>query len=639
MLLRPVWILAALNLLTVTCIQIGDLTCSGDGSEIEIAIDGFDPRGFRFPVSGTFGFPPTTNCKWKFITEAGLRFIVGVTDTVKDTGDEIKFEDTNGDALPTLEIEVGVRKGIRPVVSTGNSVSVQLITDDTTNNEEMYIYVIAGTDSGHSPGCSLISATDDYQIITSPNFPNKYNSNDFCEVTVTADENKTLSYLILYEQFEEVTTLDGCPHILEVFDGSTLEKKIFDTCNPFLPRRLSDVKTTDVGRSLKVRFESNSNTQLRGFVLLFKQQDIDECLERDCNPNNACVVPDRFYECECNTNDASCTEKRYLSCPNDGSEIVINVPEFESQSFLFPPPESDGFPSSITCTWIFIGEEGSKLFIRVDDIIFTGPATLNLNHDGGGASIFGPANDAQADVLSTSESVTVTLTTDTIPSNTKTFRLSLISGRDSGTCPGVTSLQASDDFKTITSSNFPDNYGSNEECDITITADEGMVIVFSLVFAEVRDYRSACFDYITVLGENELYRSCDPFQSAINSQTTGNNLRIRLIAGPTVRENGFVLVFKQKAQEECNLNTTKVCDSNAECIRINGSFECQCNDGFVGSGFECEGFSTTVSAPTKSKKKILLPLYLAWSFGSTVSGAALLLLLYKMADTRKPGTG
>lgn len=48
--------------------------------------------------------------------------------------------------------------------------------------------------------------------------------------------------------------------------------------------------------------------------------------------------------------------------------------------------------------------------------------------------------------------------------------------------------------------------------------------------------------------ENELYRSCDPFQSAINSQTTGNNLRIRLIAGPTVRENGFVFVFKQKGR-------------------------------------------------------------------------------------------
>lgn len=44
--------------------------------------------------------------------------------------------------------------------------------------------------------------------------------------------------------------------------------------------------------------------------------------------------------------------------------------------------------SSITCTWIFIGEEGSKLFIRVDDIIFTGPATLNLNDDRNYNNIF-----------------------------------------------------------------------------------------------------------------------------------------------------------------------------------------------------------------------------------------------------------
>lgn len=39
--------------------------------------------------------------------------------------------------------------------------------------------------------------------------------------------------------------------------------------------------------------------------------------------------------------------------------------------------------SSITCTWIFIGEEGSRLLIKVDDIIFTGPATVNLKSDDG----------------------------------------------------------------------------------------------------------------------------------------------------------------------------------------------------------------------------------------------------------------
>lgn len=48
--------------------------------------------------------------------------------------------------------------------------------------------------------------------------------------------------------------------------------------------------------------------------------------------------------------------------------------------------------------------------------------------------------------------------------------------------------------------------------------------------------------------ENELFRSCDPFQSAINSQTTGKNLRIRLITGLRDNENGFVLVFKQKGR-------------------------------------------------------------------------------------------
>lgn len=48
--------------------------------------------------------------------------------------------------------------------------------------------------------------------------------------------------------------------------------------------------------------------------------------------------------------------------------------------------------------------------------------------------------------------------------------------------------------------------------------------------------------------ENELFRSCDPFQSAINSQTTGKNLRIRLITGLIDNENGFVLVFKQKGR-------------------------------------------------------------------------------------------
>lgn len=50
--------------------------------------------------------------------------------------------------------------------------------------------------------------------------------------------------------------------------------------------------------------------------------------------------------------------------------------------------------------------------------------------------------------------------------------------------------------------------------------------------------------------ENELYRSCDPLQSAINRQTTGNDLRIRFRSANELSapRTGFVLVKKVKVK-------------------------------------------------------------------------------------------
>lgn len=44
--------------------------------------------------------------------------------------------------------------------------------------------------------------------------------------------------------------------------------------------------------------------------------------------------------------------------------------------------------SFIICMWIFIGEEGLKFFIRVDDIIFIGLVIFNFNYDGNYNNIF-----------------------------------------------------------------------------------------------------------------------------------------------------------------------------------------------------------------------------------------------------------
>nr|XP_034334837.1 uncharacterized protein LOC117691997 [Crassostrea gigas] len=380
MLLRPVWIVAVFNIVIVSSFMTSDLACSGGSAEIEI--DGYDPRGFRFPPKGSNGFPVSTTCVWKFITEADLRIVLGVTDITKDATDTITLRDSNGDILPTTSVAVGTREGFEIVTSTGNSISIQLDTNDSSNDEEIFIYVISGVDSGTCPGNSKISATDEYQIITSSNFPDNYNENEVCTVSITADENKVISYEILFKQIQDSTAFDECEEVFEVFDGSTLENRIFDTCNPFLPGRLSKLKTTSVGRTLDLRFFSNGGNEKSGFVLLFKQEDVNECLEKNCSPRDICFEPESLNEFECNGH-AETTEKRFLSCPNDGLEVVIDVPEFEAQTFSFPPPETDGFPISTTCTWTFKGEEGSGILIHIFNMTFEGSDSLNVDHDAG----------------------------------------------------------------------------------------------------------------------------------------------------------------------------------------------------------------------------------------------------------------
>ena len=43
---------------------------------------------------------------------------------------------------------------------------------------------------------------------------------------------------------------------------------------------------------------------------------------------------------------------------------------------------------------------------------------------------------------------------------------------------------------------------------------------------------------------------------------------------------------------ECDLNTHN-CSINAECFNTNGSFVCNCSDGFSGNGVICKGMQTT----------------------------------------------
>ena len=51
-------------------------------------------------------------------------------------------------------------------------------------------------------------------------------------------------------------------------------------------------------------------------------------------------------------------------------------------------------------------------------------------------------------------------------------------------------------------------------------------------------------------------------------------------------DNDELLLFTDI--NEC-IEGTDECDTNAACINIDGSYTCDCNDGYGGDGFTCEG--------------------------------------------------
>ena len=52
----------------------------------------------------------------------------------------------------------------------------------------------------------------------------------------------------------------------------------------------------------------------------------------------------------------------------------------------------------------------------------------------------------------------------------------------------------------------------------------------------------------------------------------------------------FYLILTNLDIDECDpVDPKHDCHANAECINIAGSFQCNCLDGYIGSGVECSG--------------------------------------------------
>lgn len=90
-------------------------------------------------------------------------------------------------------------------------------------------------------------------------------------------------------------------------------------------------------------------------------------------------------------------------------------------------------------------------------------------------------------------------------------------------------------------------------------------------------------------------KECDSYHWGENCATTCNCSTIgtetcNSIEGCKCKE-GWSGKWCEKDQDECSY-TDIPCISSSTCINTPGSFECQCNDGFVKTNNSCTGINT-----------------------------------------------
>uniref|UniRef100_K1QJZ3 EGF-like domain-containing protein 6 n=1 Tax=Magallana gigas TaxID=29159 RepID=K1QJZ3_MAGGI len=195
----------------------------------------------------------------------------------------------------------------------------------------------------------------------------------------------------------------------------------------------------------------------------------------------------------------------------------------------------------------------------------------------------------------------------------------------------VTSTGDSLTVRLTTDGNTGSTEKFNEECDVTILAEEDKVVNYTFEFTNMEEFvparrRIGCFDTIEVFDgsstDNTLFDSCDPFFPQNFGLSSGQSLRVRYETGSFKEEFGFLLRYKQEDVDECAAEPGP-CSDDATCMNTDGSFLCECRPGFTGNGFQCEA--------TPVIRKFIIPL-LASSVGAGLTGAGLLFTLYVLAN-------
>ncbi|XP_070564554.1 cubilin-like [Ptychodera flava] len=381
-------------------------------------------------------------CLWNVTTESGLPMVVAFLDFQTEEGFDW-VDIGNGPDYHNISTRVRHESGTTlpgPFYSQDDEIWITFYTDYTIVMRGFVITVAERNDTDPSepkpPPTATASpadcgshediAEDETVDIYSPNYPDNYNDNDYCEWTITSTSGKRIR--VTYLDFETEPRLDyleiGRGH--EIADITTLLRHHHGSLLP-------DPFTTDTDR-IWLKFVSDHSVTYKGFHVRLKDND---CI-------NNLIIP-------------------------DGGSVTVDSPNYGSANY----------DDNYFCEWIIQAQQGQA--IRIEVVDFKTEALHDWVDIGSGLESTDPStrfvhvsgNVPPAMHLTSNSSLWVTFQSDATI-NYEGFRLVFY---DDG-CVTETYTNTSGE---ILSPLHPENYPNNADCVslLSMPDERGVKLTFN----------------------------------------------------------------------------------------------------------------------------------------------------------------
>uniref|UniRef100_UPI000EF4BD12 cubilin-like n=1 Tax=Ciona intestinalis TaxID=7719 RepID=UPI000EF4BD12 len=406
-----------------------------------------------------FVYPNNLNCVWTIEAAAGYRIAFTFVSIDIENIDSCNFDFVKIYEGPTVGSTLQGRYcGKQPpstIYSMDNYLTIQMVTDGSVG--------YPGFNASYQQACGGF-IRGDVGAITSPNYPNNYPPNTFCEWTIVATIGTNIS--INFDQTFDIRNNDD--QLCNNGDYIQLLNGRHGDSPPLAPNHgdgngkycgnTAPLDLATLGNGLFVRFSSNSKTAGGGFRLTYSSQE------------GACGA------------------------------VLTLTDQFTASSFT-SPNYPNGYPTAIDCYWIISAPPTESVQLDFTDFnIQSHPQcdkdyVLVINGHTGNEEILGKfcGTEIPPTVKSTGSDMTVRLRSDeatTLGGFDVVYKIA----ECGGTLIGVGGV--------IMSPNYPMDYPNSQSCQWVVRGPAYHFINFEFNALQLNNTEGGCDDYVEFTSYN-----------------------------------------------------------------------------------------------------------------------------------------